>query len=221
MKAIKFILTVLLCTWGTVGYAVDLSGRESVGRTYPIVEPDFLEEIKEKGATVDWQKVFDRKEFEKKIKNFQPKNLSRLPRASEGRVRLIDMTYTLDRDILDAKGNILYPAGYQFNPLEYLPVGSVLPTLVVIDGTDREQVEWLKGTPYLKDLGARILLSDGHYFDLSEEFDFQVFYLMDPVKKRFQLEKVPCVIRRAGNMMHVEEIFVPHAGEKETNDANS
>lgn len=198
----------------TVSYA------ETVGRLYPIVEPDFIEEVREKASKVEWDKVFDRKEIENKIKNFQPKNMTRLPRASEGRVRFIDMTYTLDRDILDAKGDILYPAGYQFNPLEYLPVGSILPTLVVIDGSDNEQVEWLKGTPYIKDLGARILLSDGHYFDLSEDFGFQVFYLMDPVKKRFQLEKVPCVIRRAGNMMHVEEIFVPHAEEKEPADAN-
>lgn len=221
MKAIKSLFAILLLFGGTLGYAVAPPERESVGRTYPIVEPDFLEEIKEKGSTVDWKKVFDRKEFEKKIKNFQPKNMSRLPRASEGRVRLIDMTYTLDRDVLDAKGNVLYPAGYQFNPLEYLPVGSTLPTLVVIDGTDKDQVDWLKGTPYIKDLGVRILLSDGHYFDLSEDFGFQVFYLMDPVKKRFQLEKVPCVIRRAGNMMHVEEIFVPMVGTKEQTDANS
>jgi len=205
---------IFIVLFSTTTYA------ETVGRVYPIIEPDFIEEVREKASKVDWTKVFDRNEFEKKIKNYQPKNVSRLPRATESRVRLIDMTYTLDRDILDAKGEVLYPAGYQFNPLEYLPVGPIIPTIVVIDGTDRDQVEWLKNTPYIKDLGARILLSDGHYFELSEEFDFQVFYLMDPVKNRFQLEKVPCVIRRAGNMMHVEEFFVPHAEEREATDAN-
>ena len=68
--------------------------------------------------------------------------------ARKDRTFLVDMTYTLERDIRDDKGNIVYPAGYAFNPLSYV---SYPRTLVILNGKRPEQIRWFEESPYAKD----------------------------------------------------------------------
>jgi len=201
------LLTLLVVTTSSWAFA-GLSERERIGQTYPIVEPDFLEEIKEKGAAVDWEKVFDKEKWEKKIKDFQPQNLSLLKKTVEPRMRFIDMTYTLDRAILDAKGQVLYPEGYQYNPMDYLPVAANVPMMLVIDGRDDDQVEWYMKSEYFNQYNVKLLLAGGHWYNVAEKIGHNVFYLMDPITERFDLEYAPCIIKRAGNMMVVDEFTI-------------
>jgi conjugal transfer pilus assembly protein TraW len=84
---------------------------ETVGVTYEIVEEDALAAFQERARQVDWNKVFGRKKTEKLIREYKPKGLVSLPRASEDRTFHVDMTYTLEFDIPDGKGGILYPRG--------------------------------------------------------------------------------------------------------------
>ena len=56
--------------------------------------------------------------------------------ARKERTFLVDMTYTLDRDIADEKGNVVYPKGYTFNPLDYITYPG---TLVILDGNSPTQ----------------------------------------------------------------------------------
>lgn len=89
----------------------------TVGNVYPVVEPDALAEIKEAAARVDWEKAIDQRKKLPMIKNFKPGDLHPLPAATAARSFLVDMTYTLDADIPDGKGGVLYPRGFSFNPL--------------------------------------------------------------------------------------------------------
>ncbi|WP_145915439.1 hypothetical protein [Geobacter anodireducens] len=77
------------------------------GRTYPISERDALEEVEERAKSVNWQKHL------KSIKpeNYRPANLPTLPRAQRSRKFLVDMTYTLENDIVNDKGELLYRRG--------------------------------------------------------------------------------------------------------------
>jgi len=179
----------------------------TVGRVYPVAEPDALAEIREAAGRVDWDKAVDRQKMLAMIKNFRPADLHLLPVAGADRTFLADMRYTLNMDIPDGKGGVLYPKGYSFNPLDYLHLTSVL---VVIDAEDRRQVDWFKSSPHVGDYHTRLLLAGGDYYDLAEELGRPVFYLMDPVAKRLRLAAVPSVIRQKGNMLEVREIMVPH-----------
>jgi conjugal transfer pilus assembly protein TraW len=116
------------------------------------------------------------------------------------------MTYSLDFDIPDGKGGILYPKGYQFNPLDYVPFNQ---TLVVIDGEDPDQVDWLKASPLVKRPDTLILLTGGAFSEIGQGLGRAVFYATRQIVKRFQLKAVPSVIRRDGRMMEVEEIEIP------------
>lgn len=179
----------------------------TVGNVYPVGEPDALTEIREAVARVDWEKAIDRQHKLEMIKNFRPVDLHPLPAAKSDRSFLVDMTYTLDSNIPDGKGGVLYPKGFSFNPLDYVSLTSIL---VVIDAGDRRQVDWFKVSPYAEDYRTRLILSGGDYYDLSEEFERPVFYLMDTVARRLQLAAVPSVIRQQDNMLLVREVWVPH-----------
>ena len=179
----------------------------TVGNVYPIVEPDALAEIRDAAARVDWEKVIDRQKKLEMIKNFRPGDLHPLPVARADKSFLVDMTYTLDADIPDGKGGVLYPKGFTFNPLDYVSLTSVL---VIIDASDRHQIGWFKASPYAEDYRTRLILSGGDYYDLTKELDRPVFYLVDAVASRLQLAAVPSVIRQQDNMLQVREVLVPH-----------
>ena len=117
----------------------------------------------------------------------------------------MDLTYTLDQDIPDGKGGVLYPKGYTFNPLDYAGLRSVI---VVINGSDPSQVNWFKNSIYFEDFKTRLILSDGSYYDLSEKFKRPVFYLMEPMANRFQLKAVPSVVSQKGRYLEVSEIYI-------------
>lgn len=175
------------------------------GRVYPIVEKDAIEEIRERASRVDWGKYLDQKEWKEKIKGYRPPNLTVLHPANEDRSFLVDMTYTLEFDIQDGKGGILYPKGYTFNPLEYLPFSK---TIVVINGMDDDEVSWFVNSEYSKRIDVMLLLTDGPWYDLSEEIGRNVFYLTRPVAERFNLVHTPSVVTKKDNQyMEVREFY--------------
>jgi conjugal transfer pilus assembly protein TraW len=174
----------------------------TAGRVYAIAEPDALTEIEERARAVDWRSVLSRERPE----DFRPANLIRLPRARHDRSFLVDMTYTLNFDIPDEKGGVLYPRGYRFNPLDYVPFNQ---TLVVLDGDDPEQVAWLKSSPLIDRPEALILLSGGAFSKVGERLERAVFYADRRIVERFNLAAVPSVIARRGRLMAVKEIEIP------------
>mgnify|MGYP000439194096 CR=1 FL=1 len=133
----------------------------TVGTTYPVAEPDALEEILEAARKVDWSKVFDRSKWAERLRSFKPPQLPELPRAARDRVRPVDLTWTLPFDIprVNEKGEIvgiLYPRGYAFNPLDYVTYPGVL---VILDGEDPLQLSWFERSPYFDDPKARLLIT--------------------------------------------------------------
>ena len=166
-----------------------------------------MAEIQEAAARVDWEKAIDHQKKLAMIKNFRPSDLHPLPVSKEDRSFLVDMTYTLDSNIPDGKGGVLYPKGFSFNPLDYVSLTSIL---VVIDAGDRRQVDWFKVSPYAEDYRTRLILSGGDYYDLSEELKRPIFYLVDTVARRLQLAAVPSIVRQQGNMLQVREVMLRH-----------
>lgn len=196
LLAIIFVFAVTPA-WGIVK---DLG---VVGETYPVVEPDILAELRQKAAQTDLNK--DRKKILKQIKNFQPADLHNLPRATANLAKMVDMTYTLDRDLIDQDGRVIYPRGYTFNPLDYVTVPG---GMVIIDGDDPDQLNWFKNSPYFENHQARLLISGGHAFGLIEKLQRPVFYLTDDIAKRLQLSAVPSLVFQQGNKMQVHEFKV-------------
>lgn len=174
----------------------------TAGRVFPIAEPDALTEIEERARGVDWKSILDKE----KPEDFRPKNLAQLPRARRDRTFLVDMSHTLEFDVPDGKGGVLYPKGYSFNPLDYVPFSQ---PLVVLDGEDPAQIAWLQASPLAREPKAMILLSRGAFTQVSEKLGRAVFYADRRIVERFNLAAVPSVITRRGRLMEVKEIEIP------------
>jgi len=173
------------------------------GMTYRISERDAQAEIEERARQVDWSKVLDKR----KVENYQgPPDRVSLPRAKRNRSFPVDMTYTTVIDVPDGKGGILYPKGYTFNPLDYVTYPK---TLVVIDGSDQEQVKWLAASEYDKRLDVTLLLTEGSFGTLSMRVSRPLFYADRKMIERLKLKAVPSVIKQKGRLMEVTEVALP------------
>ena len=195
---VSIILACIFCADAVLAKHLD-----TIGRVFPVAEPDALTEIREAADRVNWHATIGPEAARTKIEHFRPDTLHPLPPAKTDKVFQVDMTYTLGNDLPDGKGGVLYPKGYGFNPLDYVNLTSVL---VVIDAEDKRQVEWFKSSPYGSDYHARLLLSGGDYYDLAEQLKRPVFYLMDDVAERLHLAAVPSVVRQNGKKLEVTEV---------------
>ena len=171
----------------------------TIGTTYPVVEPDLVEEVK---ARID--KVKMAKIMEEHRQNYKAKDIYALPTAKRDRTFFVDMTYTLDHDIPGENGEIMYKRGLTWSPLDYVSP----PELVVINGEDAKQVEWFEKSPYFKNLKIKLLTSAGFAAPLIKQLQRPVFYLTKTIADRLQLTAVPCVITQNGKKMMVQEVKI-------------
>ena len=178
------------------------------GTVYDISEKDALKEMQEKASKADISKIINKKEVTKRIKNYTPDDIAELKNiepARKDKTFLVDMTYTLEMDLTDGNGNIIYPRGYTFNPLDYM----VYPdTLVILDGKSPKQLAWFKASTLKNDLKVTLLITDGSYSDLSETLKRPVFYANKSIINVFRIEAVPSIVRQKGDMMEVTEVAV-------------
>ena len=170
---------------------------EPLGRTYPIVEQDITKELQQKSTTIDLNALFNSQN------RYQPANLHPLPRVASDRTFTVDLTHTLDHDIKDSQGNLLYPQGFSFNPLKYAGLSG---GLVVIDGSDPKQVEWFQGSPYFQNHRAILLLSGGYANELKQALQRPVYYLTHDIAARLQLKAAPSVVVEEDNKLTVKEV---------------
>ena len=199
------ITGLVVVLWTTAVLAKNLG---EVGRTWPIAEKDALTEIEAKARQVEWRKVLERK----KVENYQGlPDKGSLPRAKRDRTVPVDLTYTTSIDVSDGKGGILYPQGYTFNPLDYVTYPK---TLVVINGNDPEQVQWLAASEYATRLDVMLLLTEGSYQSLAKRVSRPVFYADRKIIDRLHLQAVPSVVRQKERLMEVSEIAVPSVSDK-------
>lgn len=205
------MLAMVLTLAATAALADDTRATEQYGNSYPIVEKDALEEIQERMAQVAWDKVLDPDKMKEKVMGFQPEDAQRLPRAKEDKTRLVDIIYTLEFDIPDANGEVLYPRGYTFNVLDFTFLPNIL---VVFDGADPEQVTWLKNSPYADDFRTILIASGGRYFDLATDLSRPVYYLPQMLAERLQIQAAPSVLVQKGNKMQIREVDVTRHEDK-------
>ena len=203
---LEILIGILLLASGTLylawlppARAGEIVRLEPVGPTSAVIETDLAEELRSRAVRVDVEQLRHDQE------RYQPANLQALPRAEKDTTTRVDLTHTLERDLVDARGTILYPAGFTFNPLRYV---SLSGALVVIDGSDPEQVAWFKGSPYGSNHRALLLLSGGLAASLRDELARPVAYLTEDIAQRLQLRAVPSVVMVQDQHLTVREVRI-------------
>ena len=191
------LILALLLAWQTQAEAGKIVRLEPVGPTSAVIETDLAEALRQRAVSVDVERLRSAQA------RYQPANLQALPRATKDATTMVDLTHTLEQDVQDANGQVLYPAGFTFNPLRYV---SLTGALVVIDGSDPEQVAWFKGSPYGSNRRALLLLSGGLAAALRDELRRPVAYLTEDIARRLQLRAVPSIVVERDNQLEIREV---------------
>ena len=191
------LILALLLAWQTQAEAGEIVQLEPVGPTSAVIETDLAEALRQRAVSVDVERLRSAQA------RYQPANLHALPRAEKDTTTMVDLTHTLEQDVQDANGQVLYPAGFTFNPLRYV---SLSGALVVIDGSDPEQVAWFKGSPYGSNRRALLLLSGGVAAALRDELRRPVAYLTEDIARPLQLRAVPSIVVERDNQLEIREV---------------
>lgn len=170
------------------------------GQLYEIAEQDMLKLIEAKAAGFD----FDQWKYDEMLRisnsfsKFRPTNaVSGLPPSTKGVAYRVDLTYSIPYDVYDINGNVLYPRGFTFNPLELMRKKgmSFTPIIVVLNGLRKNEIEWFNrkfADPRAEHI--LLLLTDGYALELAEELERPVYYLSELLRAKFQIRETPSVV---------------------------
>lgn len=187
--------------------AVDLG---TLGPTYGIAEPHLLADIekrlREKERSGELQRLMDEARARGIAAVRQPTPVEGLRATETARSFYVDPSFTLDRNVTDASGRLLFAAGTRKNPLE---VVSLSARLLFFDARDQRQVAQARG---LLAGGARIkpILTGGSYLDLMKAWHRPVYYDQQGVlTRRLGIRQVPALVSQEGLRLRIDELVLP------------
>lgn len=197
-KVITFVLIILIAT-NNNAYAKVIGTN---GATYKIEEPDAYEELMARVAKVDWNKIT--KKYQTDTEKLTKVELN-LGKSKQDRKFAIDPTYILSFDVKDEKGNIIYPKGFRFNPLDYIQ----FPYRIVLFNARSElEINWLKKQSWLNDWNTMLIVTSGDTSKTEEKLGKTVYKADEQMVKKFRITKTPSILTAKDKQIIVEEIGV-------------
>lgn len=173
-------------------------GRE--GLTYAIAEMDMRELIQEKASNFDFEswRLKEQQRISDTFATFRPADaVTGLPPSSRGQAYRVDPSYSLPYDIHDMNGNVLYPKGFTFNPLEQMAKKGLglNKIIVVLNGNRENEITWFKGKfEDFRSAEIMLLLTDGYAIELGNTLKRPVMYLPESLRNRLNIRETPSVV---------------------------
>ena len=181
--------------------AADLGVR---GKTWPVAEPDLLEEIEARLSDMQRSGELARLEAEARARARArleaPEAVAGIAPARERRSRLFDPAIVVDRDIRSPDGTLIAAAGTRLDPLAGMTLAR---DLLFIDGRRDAEIAWAlaHGRP------AKIVLLAGRPLDLARRHGEPVFFDQGGrLAARLGLTATPSLVEQAGSRLRITEI---------------
>ena len=207
LRSIAFGAAVLVGMWGHAAHAEDLG---TIGPTYAITEPNLLAFIEQRLREKERSGELARLEAQARSRGTeavtQPKPVTGVRATESARSFYFDPSFTLDRNILDAQGHLLFAAGLRKNPLE---VVSLSKHLLFFDARDRRQV--VRARELIASYQGKVkpILTAGSYLDLMKSWRMPVYYDQQGVLvRRFGITQVPALVSQEGMRLRIDELEV-------------
>ena len=198
---------VLALIWSSV-HAADLG---TLGPTYGIAEPhllNFIEQrLRDKERSGELQRLMQEAQTRGIDSVRRPAPVPGLRATETARTFYVDPSFTLERNIVDAQGRLLFAAGTRKNPLE---VVSLSRHLLFFDARDPRQVK------HARELSGRYagrikpILTGGSYLDLMKTWRVPVYYDQSgTLTRRFGIRQVPALVSQEGLRLRIDELGLP------------
>lgn len=176
------------------------------GPVWPIEEPNLLEviyerlnEMEQSGAIAEMQR-----EMQDKTRAYvnRPRPVLGLTKATVGRSFEVDLSITLERDLVDHQGRVFAARGTQINPLHFSHFNK---RIVILDGDDPAQVQFALSSG--NELDTLLVLTNGAPLELMRAHGRRFYFDQNAqIVEAFQIERVPSVVERGSDRMRVSEI---------------
>jgi len=200
-------LASLLCLSVIPSYSL-ASDLGVVGPTYEIAERDLIEVMKDKFRRMErtGELVKVQENYKKQVLDAveKPKPVPGIKNTETAQTYFVDPTWTLDRNVVDEKGNLLFPSGTKVNPLDYAPLTQ---QLLFFDQRERSQVAFAKR--FIEQSTARVkpILVGGEPLKLMRQWKREVYYDQGGVLSRaFLLKHSPAIVSQDGKRLRIDEI---------------
>lgn len=173
----------------------------TLGMTFEIAEISLKDLLLERMKHVDIKK--SEQEIKERVKHTarHPKPIFTNARCQKHRKWIFDPTVTLSEDICDIKGKVLVPKGQTYNPLKHRTLST---QLVLIEGRDKEQVEWA-----IRQKKSKIILVNGSPLDIEEQYTVPIYFDQGGfLCQKFGVGAFPARVYQTGERLTCEEIEV-------------
>ncbi len=171
----------------------------------PIVEADLGTEMRSmaeaKRQRGDFKLWMERQKKLVYAYTLRPKGIA-LPASDRFSQHWVDMSLQVSKDIRDADGRVLIPAGTRINPLHYLRYRKVL---CFINGDDPEQVKWsARNCP--DRVRDKLILTEGNLLKISQDSSRRWYFdQYGQLSRRFSIQSLPAKVCQQGEAMLVTE----------------
>ncbi len=191
----------------SAAYASDLGVR---GATWPVAEPDLLEQIEARLIELERSGALARLESEARAnarrKLEEPDPLPGIAPAREQRSRLWDPAITVARDIRAADGALIAAAGTRISPLEHMTLAR---DLLFVDGRREAEIAWALAREDQGGRLAKIVLLAGRPLDLMRRHARPFFFDQGGrLAARVEITATPSLVEQAGTRLRITEIPV-------------
>ena len=204
----RLALALAALTGIGAAYATDLG---TLGRTYEIAEPHLLQMIEQRLREKERSGELARIEQDARNRGTEavrsPAPIASVQTTAKPRTFYFDPTYTLDRNILGARGELMFAAGTQANPLD---VVSLSRHLLFFDARDSRQVRQARALMARYQGKVKPILTGGSYLDLMKSWRIPVYYDQQGLlTRRLGIAQVPALVSQEGKRLRIDEMEVP------------
>ena len=201
-----WLISAATC-WALGAQAANLG---TIGPTYPVAEKNLLDVIMARLRAKEASGELKRHEQEARDRAAyavnNPRPVDGLRRAQAARTFYFDPTFTLQSNVVDSAGAVLFPAGTRKNPLE---VVSLSKHLLFFDARDPRQVARARELIEHYQGKVKPILVGGSYLDLMKRWNKQVFYDQDgTLVRKFGITAVPAIVSQEGQRLRIDEVPV-------------
>jgi conjugal transfer pilus assembly protein TraW len=180
----------------------------AIGPTYPIAEQSLLDVImarlREKERTGELKKYEELARTRATRTVLSPTPVPGLRRVDAARTFYFDPTFTLDRNVFDDTGSLLFPAGSRANPLDVIALSK---HLLFFDARDPRQVA--RATELIEIYQGKVkpILVGGSYIDLMKAWGTPVYYDQDGILvRKLGITAVPAIVSQEGTRLRIDEV---------------
>lgn len=207
MNARALLVSAMLAGLGQAAHATDLG---TLGPTYEITEPHLLRMIEERLRAKERSGELARIEQEARARGADtvrnPTPVAGLRTTATPRTFYFDPTYTLDRNLLGAQGELLFAAGTKANPLDIV---SLSRHLLFFDARDSRQVRRARELMAHYEGRLKPILTGGSYLDLMKSWRIPVYYdQQGQLTRRLGITQVPALVSQEGKRLRIDEMEV-------------